>query len=100
MKLPEQQIRIVAGTPIEAGSQRLMPSVLVQEGHWRWGNSGLYRYTRLRAVSVVAASGDAAEWHEIPDVTAQMLSSMLVSAAAIGVVGIVILVLSHLLHRR
>ena len=29
MGLPEQRIRILAGTPIEVGEQRLLPSVLV-----------------------------------------------------------------------
>jgi hypothetical protein len=99
MKLPEQRIRVVAGTPVEAGDLRILPSVLVQTLQVRWPEHGLFRRIRMRPVSVVVESEDGAAWHEIPDVTADALNTMVVLALGIAVVSLVLIALSHLWRR-
>lgn len=98
MKLPEQRIRVVAADPIELGDRRLLPSVLVNTMSRRW-DRGLFRSVRLRPASVVVETADGATWHEIPNTTANTLSSMAAAAATIALISIAIIGVSRFLRR-
>ncbi len=100
MKLPEQNIRVVAADPIEVGNQRFLPSVLVNTMVRRWSGRGLFQSVRLRPVSVVVETSDGAVWHEIPNTTANTLSTMAAAAASIALVSIVIIGVSRFLRRN
>lgn len=100
MELPEQRIRVVAATPIQAGDRRLLPSVLVNTVHVRRPGAGLAQFVRLRPVSVVVEHGQDAEWYEIPNATVNALSSMAAMALGVAVVSTVLIVVSAFLRRR
>jgi hypothetical protein len=98
MRLPNQRIRIMAGTPIEAGEYRLLPSVLVNSMESK-SESGRFRMTKLRPVSVVVQGPEGARWHEIPNDTGQTLSTMAAIAAAVATVSIIVIGIAHLARR-
>jgi hypothetical protein len=99
MDLPERRIRVVAATPIEVGDQRLLPSVLVNTVSRRWLGRGLFHLVRLRPVSIVVEGSEEASWLEIPNATADALSSMAAAATGIAVVAIFLLSLIRFLRR-
>ena len=98
MGLPNQRIRIMAATPIEAGAYRLLPSVLVNMVEAK-AESGRFRMMKLRPVSVVVQSPEGTRWHEIPNDTGQVLSVMAAIAAGIAVVSVIVIGLSRLVRR-
>ena len=99
MQMPEQHTRIVAGTPIEAGERRILPSVLVQTTQARWPGRGLFRSVKMRPVSVVVEGEEGAEWHEIPNATADAINTMAAVGLGVAVVGCLLLALSFLWRR-
>ncbi len=99
MKLPEQRIRIVAATPIEAGDKRILPSVLVNTISQRWAGSGLFHLVRMRPVSIVVEDADGARWHEIPNATANVLNTMLAVAGAIAAISIGLIAVAAIIKR-
>lgn len=100
MVLPEQRVRIVAADPIEVGERRLLPSVLVNTLSYRGHNQGLFHAVRARPVSVVVEDAKGAKWYEIPNATANALSTMASAAAAIAAVSIAVIAVALLLKRR
>lgn len=100
MVLPEQRVRIVAAEPIEVGARRLLPSVLVNTLSYRRPNQGFFHAIRARPVSVVVEDSDGAQWHEIPNATANALSTMVAAAAAIATVSMAIIAVALLLKRK
>ncbi len=69
------RIRLVAGTPIQVGARRLLPSILVTtvEG----GEPGeTIRGARLRPSSIVEQGPEGNRWHTIPNTTQDQLSLM------------------------
>ena len=98
MKLPNQRIRIMAGTPIETGEYRLLPSVLVNMVEGK-AESGRFMMAKMRPVSVVVQGPDGTRWHEIPNQTGQTLSIMAAIAAAVAVVSIVVIAMVRLARR-
>ncbi len=95
MKLPSQRIRIMAGTPLDAGEYRLLPSVLVNTVEAK-SESGRLRMMKMRPVSVVAQGPEGTRWHEIPNETGQTLSVMAAIAAGIAVVGVLVIGIARL----
>ena len=96
MGLPEQQIRIIAGTPIEVGELRLLPSVLVKTSTRDQPNSGKFRVVKMRPTSVVVTSMKDTKWLEIPNTTMDMLSKMAGMGAAIAFVSLLIIAVVRL----
>ena len=99
MGLPEQRIRILAGTPIEVGEQRLLPSVLVNTITMDQPNSAKSRIVKLRPTSIVVTSQEDTEWIEIPNTTMDTLSTMAGVGAAVGLVSLFIIIVARLLRR-
>jgi hypothetical protein len=102
MELPEQRIRVVAASPIEVGDRRLLPSVLVSSlrtSCTHGGPAGGGAAIRLRPISVVLEGPESAEWIEIPNTTANMLSQMMTAAATITLVSLLIIGVSRLLRQ-
>ncbi len=83
MALPKQRIRIVAGSPIEVGDQRLLPSVLVSTMEAGDTESGIFRRIKMRPISIVATGPQGTRWHKIPNATSDKLSVM--AAVGLGV---------------
>ncbi len=94
MKLPEQRIRLVAADPIEAGSRRFLPSVLVNTLSLQRPDKGTLNFVRLRPASIVVESDGSTEWLEIPNTTEDILSTMAVAAAGIALVSSLIIAAS------
>ncbi len=80
MALPKQCIQVLAGSPIEVGERRLLPSVLAARREWS-GEHGGFFFTRMRPISFVEQGPEGNEWHAIPNATTEILSVM----AAVGV---------------
>lgn len=99
MGLPERRIRILAGTPIEIGEQRLLPSVLVNTLNTDKPGMGKLRITRARPISVVVTSPNDTQWLEIPNTTMDTLSTMAGVGAAIALVSVFIIVVARLFRR-
>ena len=99
MGLPEQRISILAGTPIEVGEQRLLPSVLVNTITMDQPNSAKSRIVKLRPTSIVVTSQEDTEWIEIPNTTMDTLSTMAGVGAAVGLVSLFIIIVARLLRR-
>lgn len=99
MKVPEQQIRIVAADPIEVGNQRLLPSVLVNTTSARWPKRGMFHWIRVRPVSVVVEGPEGATWHEVPNETAHAISSMVAAGLSIAAAAIAIIAIARLVRR-
>ena len=99
MGMPEQRIRILAGTPIEVNEQRLLPSVLVKTLNTDKPNSGKLRIVKLRPISVVVTSPQDTQWLEIPNTTMDTLSTMAGAGAAIALVSLFIIVVTRLFKR-
>ncbi|MGC9520931.1 MAG: hypothetical protein ACP5HG_03495 [Anaerolineae bacterium] len=99
MKLPEQRIRIVAATPIEAGKKRILPSVLVNTVSHRGDGRGLFHVVRMRPVSIVVEDAEGVKWHEIPNVTANTLSMMAVAASVIAAISIGLIAIAAIIKR-
>ena len=99
MGIPEQSIRILAGTPIEVGEQRLLPSVLVNTITMDQPNQGKFRFVKLRPTSVVVTSAQDTEWLEIPNTTIDTLSMMAGVGAIIALVSFLIIVMVRFFKR-
>ncbi len=99
MVLPEQRIRILAATPIEAGEHRLLPSVLVNTLNMDQLNQVKARVVKLRPISVVVTSPQDTKWIEIPNATMNTLSTMAGAGAMIALVSLVIIVVSRFFRR-
>ncbi len=98
MKLPNQRIRIMAGTPIDVGDYRLLPSVLVNTMDAK-GEGGRFHVTKLRPVSVVVEGPAGTRWHEIPNETGQTLSIMAAIGAGIAVASVILIGIVQLIRR-
>ncbi|MGC9397219.1 MAG: hypothetical protein ACP5J4_20430 [Anaerolineae bacterium] len=101
MQMPVQKTRVVAGTPIEVGERRLLPSVLVttMEGGDA-GSGGFFRFVKARPVSVVVEEPEGARWLEIPNTTENILSQMAAAGAGIAVASVLLMALLHLVRKR
>jgi hypothetical protein len=98
MALPDQRIRIMAGTPIDAGDYRLLPSVLVNTVDMK-AETGRFQMLKLRPVSVVVQGPEGSRWHEIPNQTGQALSIMAAIAGGITIAGILLIAVVNLVRR-
>ena len=98
--LPMQQIRLVAGTPIEAGSRRLLPSVLVTTMEGGDGTSSRYGYVKMRPTSIVEEGPDGARWLEIPNATMDAINTMAAAGLGIALVSMLIILLVRLARGR
>ena len=94
MRLPEQRIRLVAADPIEAGTRRLLPSVLVNTWSLQSPDKGTFNFVRLRPASIVVESESSTEWIEIPNTTENVLSTRAAAAAGIALVSRLIIAVS------
>jgi len=94
MKLPEQRIRLVAADPIEVGTRRLLPSVLVNTSSLQSPDQGTFHFVRLRPASIVVEGENSAEWIEIPNTTGNILSAMAAAAAGIALVSSLVIAVS------
>jgi hypothetical protein len=99
MELPQQRIRILAGTPIEVGQHRLLPSVLVNTLNMEKPNSGKLRVVKLRPISMVVTTPQDTQWLEIPNTTMDTLSTMAGIGAVIALVSLFIIIVMRLFKR-
>jgi len=82
----------MAGTPLEVGDRRLLPSVLVSTTEGGDAEFTLLRLVKMRPVSVVEEGPEGARWIEIPNATMDMLSVMAAAGLALaGFCGVIIL---------
>ncbi|MDF1513050.1 MAG: hypothetical protein P1S60_04505 [Anaerolineae bacterium] len=95
MALPEQSIRILAGTPIEVANQRLLPSVLVKTNAMTQPRRGKAWFVKLRPTSIVVTSSRDTKWLEIPNTTMDTLSTMAGAGAIIALVSLVVIVIAR-----
>ncbi len=100
MTMPTQRIRIVAGTPIEVGKRRLLPSVLVSTLEGEESELFLFGFVKMRPVSVVEESPDGVRWIEIPNATADVLSTMAAIGLGIAAFSIVTIFLIRVVRGR
>jgi len=100
MKLPERRTRLVAAREIEAGGQRLLPSVLVETVAYRAPGYGLYHQVKARPSSIVVEGPESAQWLEIPNETTAILSQMAAVAAGIALISTLIIAIAHYLRRK
>ena len=94
--LPTQKIRLVAGTPIEVGARRLLPSVLVTTMEGGDGISSRFSYVKARPTSIVEEGPDGARWLEIPNATMDAINTMAAAGLGIALVSILIILLIRL----
>ena len=90
--------KIIAGAPIQAGGRRFLPSVMVTTLENN-AAGGIFHVRRMRPISVVEEDTAGKRWHNIPDVTQNMLSQMAVAALVVAGVASLILLLNHLIRR-
>ncbi len=100
MDLPTQRIRIVAGTPIEVGKRRLLPSVLVSTLESEKVPFALFRGAKVRPVSIVEDGPDGTRWIEIPNATANILSVMAMAGLGIAIVSVLLILLIRVTQGR
>jgi len=98
MTLPTQRIRIVAGTPIEVGKYRLLPSVLVSTLESGTEKDSAFQAVKLRPISFVEQGPNGARWLEIPNATADTLSVMAAIGVGIAAVSLALIVLLRLVR--
>ena len=98
--LPTQKIRLVAGTPIEVGKRRLLPSVLVTTMEGGDGTSNRFGYVKVRPTSIVEEGPDGARWLEIPNATMDAINTMAAVGLGIAMVSMVIVLLLRLARGR
>ncbi len=103
--------RVRAGTPIEVGERRFLPSVLMTsiEGHLindiaskapaKLSISSALQGVRLRPISVVEQGPEGNRWHAIPDATRDTLSIMAASGLTLAMVSILIILLTKIARR-
>lgn len=96
MALPEQRTRILAGTPMDVGGQRLLPSVLVKTINTGTSKNGFGRSVKLRPISIVVTSPHNTEWLEIPNTTMNTLSTMAGAGAVIALLSLVLMAIIRL----
>ena len=85
MALPKQRIQVLAGSPIEVGDRKLLPSVLAARREWTDEDGGFF-FTRMRPISFVEQGPEGNEWHEIPNATTEILSVMAAVGAGVAAV--------------
>ncbi|NBD34997.1 MAG: hypothetical protein GVY30_03235 [Chloroflexi bacterium] len=85
MALPKQRIQVLAGSPIEVGDRKLLPSVLTARREWTDEHGGFF-FTRMRPISFVAQGPEGNEWHEIPNATTEILSVMAAVGAGVAAI--------------
>ncbi|HNT76229.1 MAG TPA: hypothetical protein PKH77_14535 [Anaerolineae bacterium] len=100
MTIPTQRIQMVAGTPIEVGSRRLLPSVMVSTLRGGAAGPAGLRVVRLRPVSLVVDGPDGARWLPIPNALAETLAPFLVASVGVAALSIVLMVLIRLMRGR
>ncbi|HOU15426.1 MAG TPA: hypothetical protein PKZ84_20150 [Anaerolineae bacterium] len=100
MLIPTQRMRMVAGTPIVVGERRLLPSVLVTTLEGGNSGSGIFRYVKVRPVSIVEEGPEGARWLEIPNATVNTLSTMAAVGAGVAAISMLLIVLFRLLRPR
>ena len=88
--------KIVAGTPIEAGGKRFLPSVLVTTIEGGTPGGGTFHSARIRPISVIEQSPDGNRWHAIPNTTQDTLSVMTAIGLGVALVGSLIILLTRL----
>ena len=99
MDLPEQRTRLVAGSPIEVGEHRLLPSVLVSTVDKDQSQCAKLRYVKLRPTSLVVTSSQDTNWIEIPNETMDTLSKMAGAAGIIAFISLCVIVVVRFLRR-
>lgn len=98
--LPAQKIRLVAGTPIDAGDRRLLPSVLVTTMTGGDGSATRFGYVKVRPTSIVEEGPDGARWLEIPNATLDAINTMAAAGLGIALAGMLIILLLRLARGR
>lgn len=98
MQMPVQKTRVVAATPIVAGEQRLLPSVLVTTVEGGDARASLFRFVKARPISVVIEGPEGARWLEIPNATGHVLSTMAAVGAGVAVVSVLLIGLARLVR--
>ncbi|MGC9397652.1 MAG: hypothetical protein ACP5HM_00775 [Anaerolineae bacterium] len=91
--------RIVAGTPLEVGERRFLPSILMTTVQVDIGEGGHYRAVRLRPISVVEQGPEGNRWHPIPNTTRDTLSVMSATGLSVALFSIFALLLIKLARR-
>ena len=91
--------KIIAGTPIEAGGRRFLPSVMVTTLESNTPGGGIFHVRRLRPISVVEESAETKRWHAIPDATQNALSQMAAVALGVAAASILILLVQRLARK-
>lgn len=100
MRLPKQRIQVVAAEPIVVGEgRRILPSVLVTKTAFGDPASGGCQWISMRPVSFVEEGPEGSRWHEIPDVTTQTLSVMLVTGLGVALIALMVVGLLQVLRR-
>ncbi len=94
MALPRQRIRIVAGSPIEVGEQRLLPSVLVSTMEAGDTEQGIFRSVKMRPISIVSTGPQGTRWHKIPNATSDKLSVMIAIGLGVALFSLFVLMLN------
>ncbi len=88
--------KIVAGTPIEAGGKRFLPSVLVTTIEGGAPEGGTFCGARIRPISVIEQGPDGNHWHAIPNSTQDALSVMAAIGLGVALLGSLIILLAQL----
>lgn len=88
--------KIVAGTPIEAGDRRFLPSVLVTTIEGGSPGGGAFRGACIRPISVIEQGPAGNRWHAIPNTTQDTLSVMIGVGLCVALVGSLIILLARL----
>jgi hypothetical protein len=100
MTIPTQRIQMIAGTPIEVGKWRLLPSVMASTmSSGASGPAGL-RTVKLRPVSVVVDGPGGAQWLPIPNALSEALSLLLMVGIGVAAFSLGLIVLVRLVRGR
>jgi hypothetical protein len=95
----DTRTKIIAGTPIEIGDRRFLPSILVTTVQADAEEGGLFHAMRLRPISVVEQGPEGNRWHAIPNTTQETLSIMVAIGVGVAVVSSLIILLKKLIRR-
>lgn len=99
MAIPTQRIQMIAGTPMEVGPWRLLPSVMASTLSSEDGPAGL-RTVRLRPVSLVVEGPDGARWLPIPNALNETLAPLLMAGVGVAALSLGLIVLIRLVRGR
>ncbi len=91
--------RIVAGTPLEVGERRLLPSLLLTTVRGSKPGGGGFRAIRARPISIVEKGPEGNRWHAIPNTTQETLSVMAAIGLGVALISSVLILLINMLRR-